>query len=109
MIFWFTDTLILDRSGESEAHNHHASIAAARQTPVDGGIGADGCYGRPHVLQVPDFDRAVVTAGHHVVSEREDGRRHRAGRSTHTSHTSAAELARARACERLTRCGPGRR
>lgn len=47
--------------------------------PVDGRVGANGCYGRPHVLQVPHFDGAVVAARHHVVSHGEDGGRHCVG------------------------------
>lgn len=44
--------------------------------PVDSRVGADGCYGRPHVLQVPHLHGAVVASRDDVVPHGEDGGRH---------------------------------
>lgn len=53
-------------------------ISKSNHRPVDSGVCADGCDGRPHVLQVPHFDGSIVAPGHHVVPDREHSRRHRA-------------------------------
>lgn len=50
----------------------------SRPRPVDSGVCADGCYGRPHVLQVPHFDSSIIAPRHYVVADREHGWRHRA-------------------------------
>ena len=60
------------------ALTHEYWLCVATAPPVDGRVGADGCYGRPHVLQVPHLDSAVVAPGDHVVARREHRRGHRA-------------------------------
>lgn len=55
-----------------------STSTTSRPRPVDSGVCADGCYGRPHVLQVPHFDSSIVAPGHYVVADREHGWRHRA-------------------------------
>lgn len=63
-----------------------------RDRPVDSRVSADGCDGRPHVLQVPHFDGSVVAAGHHVVSHCEDGGGHGAAEDSRRLAGSNAEL-----------------
>lgn len=51
--------------------------------PVYSGVSADGCYRRPHVLQIPHLDGAVVTPWNHIVTHREHCWRHRAAKDGH--------------------------
>lgn len=52
--------------------------------PVHSWVSADGCYRRPHVLQIPHLDSTVVTAWNHVVTHSEHCRCHRAAKDGHT-------------------------
>lgn len=61
--------------------------------PVHSWVSADGCYRRPHVLQIPHLDGAIVTPWNHIVTHCEHCRRHRATKDGQTdTHTKRGQL-----------------